>query len=173
MVASYRAELAALLTNLTAIGQASDAETRAERLETARARLAAKQNRRSQQPFDPKQLPTRALRPGSDNKPRTDRDAFRRSGLFDTPYTKLAALGDYRLDGLPGADDPAYLAESDEVVLTPVIRAKAAELGHDPVRIHHWVRNQIQWQPGWGAVQGAELTLGARRGNPSWHSCHS
>ena len=58
-------------------------------------------------------------------------------------------------------------------MLTPVIREKASELGHDPVRIHHWVRNHIEWQPGWGAAQDAELTLGARRGNPSWHSCHS
>jgi hypothetical protein len=138
---------------------------RGARLHSARERLGSKPHRRPQQPFDPENLPTRGLTPDPGNQPRTDPADFHRSGLFDTPYARLAALGDFRLDGLPGAEDPAFLAESDEVVLTPVIRAKAAELGHDPVRIYHWVRNTIDWQPGWGAAQDAELTLGAGRGN--------
>jgi transglutaminase-like putative cysteine protease len=36
---------------------------------------------------------------------------------------------------------------------------------YDPVKIHHWVRNHIEWIPTWGAVQNAELTLSAQRGN--------
>jgi hypothetical protein len=36
---------------------------------------------------------------------------------------------------------------------------------YDPVKIHHWVRNHIEWIPTWGAVQNAELTLSAKRGN--------
>lgn len=165
MAANYRDELAALFANLEAVAQAPDTMARTKRLERARKRLEAKKHKRSQQPFDPNALPTRALRPNPDNKPRTDPGAFRQSGLFDTPYPKLAALGDYRLDGLPGADDPAYRAASDEVVLTPAILAKAAELGNDPVAIYRWVRNRIEWQPGWGAVQDAQLTLEAGRGN--------
>jgi hypothetical protein len=165
MVATYRAELSELLVNLDAVELASDADTRAQRLDRARKRLLEKKQTRSQQPFDPRKLPTQLLRPNPDNKPRTDPGAFRQSGLFDTPYAKLAALGEYRLDGLPGADDPAFLAESDEVVLTQAIREKAAELAHDPVAIYHWVRNHIEWQPGWGAAQDAELTLQTGRGN--------
>jgi len=165
MVATYRTELAALSSNLEAAAQESDIGARTEMLERVRARLAGKKHKRSQQPFDPNELPTRTLRPDADNKPRTAPEAFRQSGLFDTPFVKLAAVDGYLLDGLPGADDPAYRAASDEVVLTPAIVAKAAELGNDPVAIYHWVRNRIEWQPGWGAVQDAQLTLQAGRGN--------
>jgi len=66
---------------------------------------------------------------------------------------------------LHGANDPAYLGETDEIVLTQPIRDKAAELEYDPVKIYHWVRNHIEWIPTWGAVQNAELTLSAQRGN--------
>src|SRR5690606_38908708 len=45
------------------------------------------------------------------------------------------------------------------------VQAKAAELAHNPVRIYSWVRNNVQWQPSWGAVQDADLTLSAQRGN--------
>jgi hypothetical protein len=38
-------------------------------------------------------------------------------------------------------------------------------LDHNPVKIYHWVRNNLEWLPTWGAWQDAELTLSARRGN--------
>ena len=63
-----------------------------------------------------------------------------------------AALGDFKFDKLPGASDPAY-------------RAKAAELAHNPVKIYHWVRNNVEWLPTWGATQDADVTLGSQRGN--------
>ncbi|HEY5604472.1 MAG TPA: transglutaminase-like domain-containing protein [Gammaproteobacteria bacterium] len=78
---------------------------------------------------------------------------------------KVAALGDFTYGNLPGASDPAYLAATTEVTLSDAITAKAAELNHDPVTIYHWVRNHIQWQPAWGAMQTADLTLSAQRGN--------
>jgi transglutaminase-like putative cysteine protease len=51
------------------------------------------------------------------------------------------------------------------VTLSPAIEAKAAELNHDPVAIYRWVRNNVEWQPTWGAIQDADLTLSAKRGN--------
>jgi hypothetical protein len=60
---------------------------------------------------------------------------------------------------LPGASDPAYLAATTEVTLSDAIKAKAEELNYDPVTIYHWLRNHIQWQPAWGAMQTADLTL--------------
>lgn len=41
----------------------------------------------------------------------------------------------------------------------------AVELNHDPVAIFHWVRNNIQWQTTWSAMQNNDLTLSAQRGN--------
>ncbi|NND83359.1 MAG: transglutaminase domain-containing protein [Gammaproteobacteria bacterium] len=94
----------------------------------------------------------------------TANDYFR-AGMDANPRVQLAALGDFDFSQLPQADDPAYLAESDEVVLSDRVRAKAAELEHDPVKIYHWVRNNIETIPGWGSYQNADLTLGAQRGN--------
>ncbi|HEU4653405.1 MAG TPA: transglutaminase-like domain-containing protein [Steroidobacteraceae bacterium] len=52
-----------------------------------------------------------------------------------------------------------------EVVLTDDIKAKSAELHNNPVEIYNWVRNNVQWQPTWGAIQDASHTLSAQRGN--------
>ncbi len=124
-----------------------------------------KKFRRSQQPFDPRNLPNKSLKRDPANKPKNSKAAFQRAQLFNTPVTRLAALGDFGYDQLSGAGDPAYLAPNDEVLLTQPIIDQAAVLNHDPVAIYHWVRNNIEWQPSWGAVQDAELTLDARRGN--------
>jgi hypothetical protein len=35
------------------------------------------------------------------------------------------------------------------------------------VRIHNWVASTLQWQPTWGAIQGAQGTLESLRGNAS------
>ena len=116
MVETYRQELETLFNNLDAIETASDTTARKAAVKRAREHLKAKKNRRSQQPFDPNNLPNRVLQPQSDHKPKLKKDAFIQSGLHDTPYIKLAALGDFSYDGLPGADDPAYLAETDEII---------------------------------------------------------
>jgi len=124
-----------------------------------------KKFKRSQQDFDPNNLPNKSLRPDKNNKPKVKKEAFKQAALFNTPANQLAALGDFSYDALAGANDPAYLAQTDEVLLTQPIIDQAAVLNHDPVKIYHWVRNNIEWQPTWGAIQDAELTLDARRGN--------
>lgn len=124
-----------------------------------------KQFKRKHQPFDPNDLPNRALKPNPDNQPKTQKEDFTQSGLHNTPYPKLAALGDFTYDQLTGASDPTYLAATDEITLSQAIKDKAAELNHDPIKIHHFVRNNIEWIPSWGAIQNADLTLSARRGN--------
>jgi hypothetical protein len=50
-------------------------------------------------------------------------------------------------------------------VLSDDIRAKAEELHRNPVEIYNWIRNNVQWQPTWGAIQDASHTLSAQRGN--------
>lgn len=49
--------------------------------------------------------------------------------------------------------------------MPPKLRAKAQELGRQPLAIHQWVRNSIDFAPSYGAMQGADLTLQTRRGN--------
>ncbi|MDB5813858.1 MAG: sugar-binding protein [Rhodocyclales bacterium] len=62
----------------------------------------------------------------------------------------------------PTADD---LASTEDVQLTPAILAKAAALNKDPVKIYNWVRNNIEFIPSYGSIQGSDLTLKNGRGN--------
>ena len=59
----------------------------------------------------------------------------------------------------------ADLAETVDVQLTPEIRAKALELEYKPVRIYEWVRNNIEFVPTWGSIQGAQMTMLTKQGN--------
>jgi hypothetical protein len=164
-VTFYQQEMQAVLEDLAIIEAADDDELMALPIDRVRQRLSERRLETSQQPFDPSELPHAAQQPRPDNLPRIDKDAFIGAGLFDTPPVRLAALDAYLLDGLPGAEEPEYLAETVEARLSDAIRARASELGHDPIAIYHWVRNHIEWLPTWGAVQDADLTLSARRGN--------
>jgi transglutaminase-like putative cysteine protease len=60
---------------------------------------------------------------------------------------------------------PDDLAESIEVQFTPEITAKAEELGNNPVKIYNWVRNNIEFVPTYGSIQGAHMTLLTKQGN--------
>jgi transglutaminase-like putative cysteine protease len=161
-VDQYQREMEDLLRELHAAAPGGD---NAASIQKIQQQLADKKVRRRHQFDDPNDLPNRSLPADPARKPKETEQDFKRAGIFDTPSVRLAALGDFTFDRLPGASDPAYLAETTEIKLTQVIRDKAAELGHDPVKIHNWVRNHIQWQPTWGAGQEAALTLSAERGN--------
>lgn len=160
----YRQEMDHFIRNLEQVVSAKDNQLE-QKITQALKHLANKQLKKSHQPFDPKQLPHRNLQAPENNKPKTSKQQFISAGLYNTPLIRLAALGDFTFDQLPGASDPAYLAESDEIVLSETIKAKALELNYDPVKIYHYVLNNIEWQPTWGAMQAADLTLSARRGN--------
>lgn len=62
----------------------------------------------------------------------------------------------------PNADD---LTETTEVQFTPDIKAKAQELGYDPLKIYEWVRNNIEYIPTYGGIQGADQCLKTKQGN--------
>jgi hypothetical protein len=66
------------------------------------------------------------------------------------------------LAGAPATEDTA---ETPETRITPEIQAKASELGHDPVRIYEFVRNEIRFEPYGGSRKGAAQTLAEGRGN--------
>ncbi|WAK00608.1 transglutaminase-like domain-containing protein [Methylobacter sp. YRD-M1] len=165
MVEHYQQELQGLTEELDGLEASGNDHSRLAHAQKAKDRLKAQRNQRRPQPFDPNQLPNATLKPQPDRKPKDNQAAFIQAGLTDTPAVQLAALGDFTFDKLAEASNPAYLAESDEIVLSQAIQDKAAELNYDPVKIYHWVRNHIEWQPTWGGIQNAELTLSAQRGN--------
>jgi len=164
-VAEYDEKFKTLQHKLLAIDLASTLEDKQRKLKDAKAWLSQQQFKRSQQAFDPNNLPFKSAKPNPENKPKLSKESFTENGFFNTPNIQLAALGDFTYANLPGAGNPAYRTATDEILLTQPIKDQAALLNHDPVQIYHWVRNNIEWQPTWGAVQDAELTLDAKRGN--------
>ncbi|MCP5159744.1 MAG: hypothetical protein H6975_10100 [Gammaproteobacteria bacterium] len=165
MVATYRAELGRLLGLLTDLETSLDASERLQAVQAALAQLRAHPNARPPQPLDPHDLPNQTLPADPARTPKDTPAAFLQAGLRSHPPLRLAALGDFQLDGLPGAEDPAYRAATVEVTLSEAIQAKAAELNQDPIQIYNWVRNTVAWLPSWGAYQSADLTLSSQRGN--------
>jgi hypothetical protein len=93
--------------------------------------------------------------------------AFHDSELSNSSYSaEETSLSDYIL--LAQASDPPTsddLAETIEVQFTPAITAKAAELGNDPVKIYNWVRNNIEFVPTYGSIQGADMCLQTKQCN--------
>lgn len=162
----YKTEMATLKANVDEIDRAPRDADKQLKAKKAKEHLKTTQKKRGPKTkFDPNNLPTRALGPKRDNKPKLKKEDFMRAALFDHPHVKLAAHGTFRIDQLPSASDPAYIAATPDVVLSDAIRAKAEELGHSPIKIYQWVRNNIEWVPSWGSIQGSELTLRNLKGN--------
>jgi transglutaminase-like putative cysteine protease len=164
-MAQLSAEFDAVRRDIRQLAKEGDAKKRKTLAEGLYRRLESSRFQRSNQEFDPNDLPNSTLKPDAGHAPRVTENDYLRDGLVGNPLYRVAQAGGYSVAGLPGAGDPAYLAASDEVALSDDIRAKAEELGYQPVRIYEWVRNNVQWQPTWGAIQDASHTLSSRQGN--------
>jgi len=66
---------------------------------------------------------------------------------------------------LPNALLASLAEDPPEVVFTPRIQAKAAELGNDPVRIYEFVRNELAHEMYFGLLKGPDGTLVSGGGN--------
>jgi hypothetical protein len=164
-VAAVTGEFEAMRRDMRQVRTERDSKKRRSLAEGLYRRLDVSRFERQPQEVKPFELPNSTLKPDMNIAPRLTEDAFIASGLVGNPIYRVAQAGGYNIARLPGASDPAFLAANDEVVLTYDIRAKAAELGNEPVRIFEWVRNTVQWAPTWGAIQDASHTLSARKGN--------
>lgn len=122
---------------------------------------------RSHQEFDKEQLGNFTPKSAKGQPLKLTSTDYIDAGLYSNPVVQIAQLGSGNFDfsNLPQADDPAYLAETDEIKLTQPILDKAQELEYKPVEIYNWIRNNIEYIPGWGSYQSAQLTLEAGRGN--------
>lgn len=164
-VAKFQSESAALETEIEAAVDATSDETARVRAEAAFKRLDRTNLERSQQEFDPNNLPNSALKADPGRKPKLSVEAFQSAGLFSNPSVRYAQASGFDISQLPGASNPAYLGATTEIVITPDVQARADELGRSPIAIYNWVRNNVHWQPTWGAIQDASHTLSSQRGN--------
>jgi len=89
------------------------------------------------------------------------------NGSLDGLLTPNSELETQNYVQVAAADPPtdADLAETIEVQFTPAIRAKAEELGRNPVKIYNWVRNNIEFVPTYGSIQGADMCLQTKQCN--------
>jgi transglutaminase-like putative cysteine protease len=54
---------------------------------------------------------------------------------------------------------------TEDIQITQPIKELATALNNNPVAIYSWVRNNIQFVPSYGSIQGSDLTFKNRRGN--------
>ncbi len=150
LLAEFRdraAEFKRLTTELDAALRGGDREAVGKPLVALVDWLATKQTARGYRAITKQQLPFRLARAGETPVP----------GKSMPPEDKAAKN--------LAPPTPADTAETEEVKLTPEIRALALELGNNPVAIRNWVYNHIEFMPTHGSVQGAALTLLNRHGN--------
>lgn len=131
--------------------------------------LDEQQFKRRQQPIDPDNLPFGAPDSKKTREPVTDPQQLNELlGLNHRPGTLENII-----DGMiapayaqPGNQPtPADLESTVDAQITEAIRAKADELNNDPVQIYNWVRNNIEFIPSYGSIQGSDYTLQHGKGN--------
>jgi hypothetical protein len=84
--------------------------------------------------------------------------------LINTPKSEIR-IPQFMVAQATNLPTPEDLAQNIEVQFTPEIIAKAQELGNNPVKIYNWVRNNIEFVPTYGSIQGAHMTLLTKQGN--------
>ncbi len=60
---------------------------------------------------------------------------------------------------------PEDKVETPETHVTDAIRAKAAELQNNPIKMFNWLYNNIQLVPSYGSIQGADMCLQTKQCN--------
>lgn len=146
----YTANIEAVFQDLD-VSRASrgEEEVRAV-LGSAAKRLATSTDQRPEQPLDPALMPFRRA---------SSAERGLRSRALGAASAPTQAAAPFV------ASTPGDLMPNQDVQITPEIQALAASLGNQPLRIYNWVRENIEFVPTYGSVQGSQLTLEARRGN--------
>jgi transglutaminase-like putative cysteine protease len=165
-VDTYTSEMTALKATLDAVLSAPEHGLMLAQITKARERLTSYQRPPRWRRLDPSHLPMQALKPQRDHEPRLTVQEFRQANLASQPEVQPeSTVLPASAGALPGADDPAFLAPTTEIVLTPAVQDRANALERNPVKIFAWASDHLEWNPGWGALQSAEHTLGSGRGN--------
>ncbi|MCH8619957.1 transglutaminase-like domain-containing protein [Undibacterium sp. TS12] len=171
-VALYQSRQAEFDKIMERVGQADDKRQTSDR-QAALADLSSFMdkypNAKPHQYTDPNKLPFGS--PSNKARKPNESKAQYQASLFPPKYDKVMLAGQIP-DGLklaqatlPDVPTAQDIAETEDVQLTPAIKAQAAALNNNPVQIYNWVRNNISFIPSYGSIQGSELTLQNKRGN--------
>ena len=164
-VKHYDDNLAELKGNIERVEKAKDKKQAEMEMGRTLAHLEKVKAPSRHQPLDPNNLPFRQPKVQK-REPRMKKEEFERDLKKDKnawrSEKRIMVASTGSLAGLLPSED---LAETIEVQFTPEIKAKALELGNNPVKIYEWVRNNIEFVPTWGSIQGAQMTLFTKQGN--------
>jgi transglutaminase-like putative cysteine protease len=114
-------------------------------------------------PIDPNNLPVRAAK-GSVRPPAIDSGGFPPALAMADHGAIQAKAAAVAGKSLP-APSPVDLAATEDAQITQPIRSLATSLDNNTVKIYNWVRNNIEFLPTYGSIQGSDLTLTNKRGN--------
>ena len=185
-VQKYEDNLKTLRDDLDEIDKATTESEKELAIQKAQEFLDKVKPPKKKSHFDPNKLPHRSAEPVFKD-PRTKPEEFQKesgqqlavssqpkpllvasSGSLAGLLSKNTQYNTRTADSLPegsfqiALSNPpttADLAENIEIQFTPAITAKAAELNHNPAKIYNWVRNNIEYAPTYGSIQGADYCL--------------
>lgn len=161
-------DAAALEEQLGEVAEAGEVGVVDDRVEALLTRFGAVRTRKAHQRFDPKQMPYRPAS-GKRRAPKTKPEELAALFPIGAEPRVLLASSNPQLDlmaaalAAPTAIAPEYLAANEDVQLTARITELAQALGPNPVT--GWVRDNIDYVPTYGSIQGSELTLQNGKGN--------
>ena len=161
----YNESQAKVASSLQDIRDTQDEKLRKAKIVEFRRWLGGLKTQRSQQYLDAERLPNKTLPRKSHGRPRITALDYAWDNPLGNVSTLTANTGSTTPDGQNAFDNPVWVEQSDEIDFSQEIESKAMELQNDPLRIYHWVRNNIEWNPDWGAKQSATLTLQLGSGN--------
>lgn len=125
-------------------------------------------NRKPTVKTDPKNLSWQTPKHKKVREPYETKERFK-SGLFrEKPIHLVGPIpGGLTLPSttLPATPTAADLAANEDVQITKAIKDLAASLKNNPAKIYNWVRNNIEYVPTYGSIQGSHVTLMNRQGN--------
>lgn len=143
---------------------AGDSAKRDQGVKDLDAFLTANRSSRTYKKLDPNKLPWRVV-DATTRAPAESAEEFAKHLAAPKAMAEAQAKTLAKAAPAPTPPVPADLAATDEVQLTQPIRDLAASLNNDPVTIYNWVRNNIEYVPTFGSIQGSDVTLSKRKGN--------
>lgn len=168
-VAHYQTQFAELSVRLKEVLRADSLQTQGKAMDALDQLMEQQKLKKSHQSTNPEQLPWRTPDPSKVRKPGQSADELSRlTGISPLPQGVMVAAHTLPADifSLLGGPVPEDLMETTDIRITDAIRDLAEnQLGDDPVAIYNWVRNNIEFVPSYGSIQGADYTLQHRKGN--------
>lgn len=167
-LSSFKKETNRLLRNIERLETAANPKQQARAYAAIQAQLQTARFTRRHQALDPNKLPFRT--PNADVRKPFKRVQDLQALVKDVlPAVQVASTDPLAglLEGPPAyaAPSPEDLAQNTEIQITPEIQALADSLGNQAAAIYDWVRDNIQFVPTYGSIQGANMTLQTRNGN--------